>query len=448
MIRPPVSLVARNRTTSVSERALRPLVNLKNILWNLLGLGVPLVFAIWAVPTLLENAGSEKFGFMGLAWGLVGYASLLDLGMSRALTQKLAVIRQTDAEAQAKTIIKSAVYLTLAVSAVFFVFMCTLAIAGIDGLINYRQTTDREVDISIFILGLTIPLQALSLAFKGVNEAYLNFRGISIVRMLLGGANFAAPAILSFWTVELHLLVLTLLIARTIALVAYALLAKTSLPPTTDASRATFELKTTQDLFHFGKWVALSGIVQPLLTQADRFVIGAMLSAAAVGAYVVPYEITMQSLVVMGAVTTVAFPAISQLTQTNPVAARALLDQWASRMTLLMLFFMAALAAILPELMKFWVGNNATPAAIHAGQILCAGAFAHAVGSIYTSYLHAYGKTKLTAMFHVAELVCYFPILLFAVKAFGIVGAAAAWTVRATADTTLLIAASRRITSS
>ncbi len=434
----------RARLTSNGSKTIEQSVNLKNIIWNLLGLGLPLLFAVWAVPTLLQNAGAEKFGFMGLAWGLVGYASLLDLGMSRALTQKLAINRMTDSESAAKTIIKSAIYLTLVVSAVFFTLMSLLAIVGIENLINYQETTDREVKISIFILAFTLPLQALSLAFKGVNEAYLNFRGISVVRMLLGGANFAAPAVLSFWTNELHFLILTLLIARAFALLAYAMLAQLSLPRTLKMAPPVFDPQITRELFDFGKWVALSGVIQPILTQADRFVIGALISAAAVGSYVVPYEIAMQSLILMGAVTTVAFPAISQLTHGNPGEARQLLNLWASRMAVVMLALMLALALSLPTIMQIWIGSNATDTAITAGQILCAGAFAHAVGSIYTSYLHAYGKTKLTAIFHMAELALYLPILYLAVSSFGIVGAATAWTMRAIADTALLVWASRK----
>ncbi len=419
-------------------------MNLKNIIWNLLGLGLPLLFAVWAVPTLLQNAGAEKFGFMGLAWGLVGYASLLDLGMSRALTQRLAANRETTSESAANTVIKSAIYLTLVVSAVFFALMCVLATIGIDDLINYQETTDREIRISIFILAFTLPLQAVSLAFKGVNEAYLSFRGISVVRMLLGGANFAAPAALSFWTNELHFLILTLLIARAFAALAYAMLARLSLPSVAETAPAKFDPKITRELFEFGKWIALSGVIQPILTQADRFFIGALISAAAVGAYVIPYEITMQSLILMGAVTTVAFPAISQLIHANPVAARQLLNKWASRMTVIMLAAMSTLALALPTIMQVWVGSNATRTAIIAGQILCIGAFAHAIGSIYTSYLHAHGKTKLTAIFHLVELALYLPILYLAISSFGIIGAAASWTARATADTALLVWASRK----
>lgn len=64
----------------------------RSILWNLLGLGLPLLIAAVTVPKLLTLIGSERFGFLALAWGLIGYAGALDLGIGRATTQRVAAL--------------------------------------------------------------------------------------------------------------------------------------------------------------------------------------------------------------------------------------------------------------------------------------------------------------------------------------------------------------------
>ena len=62
----------------------------RNVLWNLVGTGSPLLVGIVAIPILLEGLGTEKFGLLTIAWMIVGYFSLFDLGLGRALTQIIA----------------------------------------------------------------------------------------------------------------------------------------------------------------------------------------------------------------------------------------------------------------------------------------------------------------------------------------------------------------------
>lgn len=67
----------------------------RNIIWNLLGLGLPLIIAALTVPGLISIVGTERFGLLALAWGLIGYAGALDLGIGRALTQRIASCEAT-----------------------------------------------------------------------------------------------------------------------------------------------------------------------------------------------------------------------------------------------------------------------------------------------------------------------------------------------------------------
>src|SRR6266436_5464752 len=62
----------------------------RNTVWNLLGSGAPMVVAVFSIPILIQGLGKERFGILTLAWALVGYASLFDLGLGRALTQQVA----------------------------------------------------------------------------------------------------------------------------------------------------------------------------------------------------------------------------------------------------------------------------------------------------------------------------------------------------------------------
>src|SRR5690242_2317057 len=62
----------------------------RNTVWNLVGNGAPMLVAVFCIPILVRGLGKERFGVLTLAWALIGYASLFDLGLGRALTQLVA----------------------------------------------------------------------------------------------------------------------------------------------------------------------------------------------------------------------------------------------------------------------------------------------------------------------------------------------------------------------
>src|SRR5258705_13553401 len=62
----------------------------RNAVWNLLGNGTPMIVAVVCIPILIRGLGKERFGVLTLVWAVIGYASLFDLGLGRALTQLVA----------------------------------------------------------------------------------------------------------------------------------------------------------------------------------------------------------------------------------------------------------------------------------------------------------------------------------------------------------------------
>ena len=62
----------------------------KNTIWNLIGQAAPALAAVFTVPILIHGLGTERFGVLTLIWLIVGYFSIFDLGLGRALTQLLA----------------------------------------------------------------------------------------------------------------------------------------------------------------------------------------------------------------------------------------------------------------------------------------------------------------------------------------------------------------------
>lgn len=65
----------------------------KDTLWNLLGLLVPTLVAMPAMAIMARLLGVERFGLFMLAFALLGYASIFDGGITRAIIRSVALNR-------------------------------------------------------------------------------------------------------------------------------------------------------------------------------------------------------------------------------------------------------------------------------------------------------------------------------------------------------------------
>lgn len=411
-----------------------------SIMWNLVGLGIPIVFALVAIPLLVDRLGVERFGMLALAWALLGYSSVFDLGIGRATTQYLSEIRGLGMLGVADQVLRTAVKTTVQISLFGMCGLLAVAVLGIHKGIEASPEVIGEVGISVYLMCLILPLQAVSSTYRGVSEAFEKFRAISVVRAVQGAANFAGPVAVSLITVKLQWIVMTLFVSRLIGVGMYRFLGwraiRSAARDTTNVAADTCAIR--RRLLHFGGWATVSGVVSPVMVQADRFFIAGILSAAAVTAYALPFEIVSQSLIVVGAVTTVAFPALSRLATERPSEMGATVSRWAVRTGIAMVILASGIAASLPIMLPLWLGREVSTESILAGQVLCAGVAANSVGSMYYAGLHALGKSAITARIHLMEVPVYLAALVLLLQTYGIVGAAMAWSGRMILDALLL----------
>lgn len=410
-------------------------MRLSSIIWSLLGLIVPLLIAAVTIPELISQIGQERFGFLALAWGLVGYAGVLDLGVGRALTQKVSAIRGGVRDSEIPALVKTALYITAVVGLLGLIVLLFGAAFGLQNLVSRQDVSDTELLLSAVILSFALPLQAISATYKGVNEAFLKFREISWLRIALGAANFGGPFVVAMYSSSLFWLVSTLVFSRMLALGCYRHLAKKCLSYIQVSQRPTLNSAYASELINFGGWLTLSSLVSPILVQADRFFIGVILSASAVTLYVIPYEISMQSLVLVSAISTVAFPAIANLHQTNIGEAKRVFELWFRRVFFGMALFMLLLGVSFSYILNAWVGEHVSAESVVVARILCFGVFVNSVGVMYYAQLHAFGKTKQTAILHLAELPIFLIALTVLISQYGVIGAACAWVLRVALDT-------------
>lgn len=418
-------------------------MRISHIGWNLAGLSLPLLVAAATVPTLVARLGQERFGMLALAWGLIGYAGALDLGIGRALTQNVGKLIGKKEFDKVAGVLATASRITLISGIIGGVLIVLADILGAAELIKSGGIPRSEIHACVLLLAIALPAQAMSATYRGLNEAYLNFKYISLLRAFLGALNFGGPFLISHYSSQLPMIIGSLVLSRVVALFVYRRLALSCL----DSSKVSdfkYSGDVAKSLFRFGGWLTVSSVVSPMLVQADRFVIASTISAAAVFVYVLPYEMVVQSLILVGAISSVIFPSLSRLMQERPHEWKAYFRKWLFRVVGIMGVVCLLLAVCLPFILRAWLKDRLEPDSIIVGQILCVGVFANSIGSMFYAVLHAREKARTTAKLHLIELPLFLILLFFLTSSLGVIGAAYAWVGRMVFDSLALWWLARR----
>jgi O-antigen/teichoic acid export membrane protein len=417
-------------------------MRISNILWNLFGLGIPLIIAAATIPALIERLGNERFGLLAMAWGLTALSGLFDLGIGRATTQAVSAHLGAKETAKIPVVVSVATRLALRTGIAGGLFFAGLVILGVQNNLKFAPSLSEEVFWAFLLLSVVVPLQSLSAMYRGVNEAYEDFRYISFIRAGLGVANFAGPLAISFWSAGLPWLFGSLIVSRIIGFYSYLRAARRHTTRSQQAEPfipAAERAKISASLLRFGGWYTISNIIYPLLGQLDRWFIGSLISAAAVTSYVVPFDLIGQSLTLVGAVTTVAFPNIASRIQNDSVSAFAKFRQMLLVMIALMAIVTCAIFAGLPYILPIWLGTDFPTIGIEVGQILALGLVPFTVGSMYVVLIHAHNRVDINAKSHAIQAVIFLPSIYWSVDHFGLIGAAWCWVVRNVMDAALTI---------
>jgi len=62
----------------------------RNTLLNFIGQILPLIVGVVTIPFVIQGLGTERFGLLSLAWVVLGYFAIFDLGLGRATTKFVA----------------------------------------------------------------------------------------------------------------------------------------------------------------------------------------------------------------------------------------------------------------------------------------------------------------------------------------------------------------------
>ena len=399
-----------------------------------MGSAAPMLIGIVAVPYIYKHIGIERIGVLTIIWALIGYFSIFDFGLGRAITQRIASLATCQTLRQKKTTATTGVFLTFLIGILGGLFgFAVLELVGVHW-VNSASNLLPEIRASFLLACIAIPATTTSAGLRGILEGEQRFKTINQLKVILGFSNFLGPIIsIALFGPRLEYIVGSLIISR------YAVLAALYYTARHSMGNATESLTRQESmlLFKFGGWMTLSNIVSPLMSMADRIYISSVLGAGLVAYYTIPADLLFRLLIIPAALTTTLFPIFSQ--NKNDQLATTKYYRMGVKVVLGPMLAITVIISIFGRmLLSHWLGPEFATKSYDIAVIISIGVLFTSIAQIPFAYIQATGDARSTALIHLIELTIYVPTLMYLTHLHGIVGAAVAWSLRAASDLALL----------
>ncbi len=400
----------------------------RNSIYNVLGQASPLLVALLVLPFIVRGLGSERFGIFSLAWVILGYFGVFDLGLGRATTKYAAEALAKRRLNDVGTIVWTSATIQFFLGVFGAVLLIVFTPILVERILTVAPSLITEAKETFYLLALSVPLMLVSTSLIGALEARQRFDLVNLIRIPSALAVYILSLAGVLLELQLPAIVLLIVLLRVAALLVLLLLNLHVCPELRKFSTSLHMLRT---MITYGGWISVSNLVSPVITYFDRFLIGSVVSISAVSYYAAPYEFASKLLVVPTAVVGVLFPAFSTFSATGKTER---LQRSLSLSLKYLVALMTPLTAILlifaEDILRIWLGGEFARAGGLVFSILLIAVWLNAIGYVPFALMQAIGRPDVAAKYMVIELPIYIAVTSVLVLKLGITGAALAWCLR------------------
>jgi O-antigen/teichoic acid export membrane protein len=260
-----------------------------NVLWNWLSVAANLFIGFYLTRYLISKLTDEQYGIWVLAFSLIEYITLADLGFRTAVVNFLSRFRvQKDAQAMSEVVSTSLAYF-LAIAAAAILVALTLANQGYR-LFNISPRNRGDFSFLLMLIGFLWAGAVVSAIFQAALEAFQAFKiSNKIVVGTLLVRSVCCLVVLHFGY-RLRMLGLCTLAAQ-FAGWAMIFLAFRRMLPEIKIRRAFVRSKRWKEMAQYGLNSVFANTGTLFLNQGPPLVVGHYLPATFVGYYGLPFRL-------------------------------------------------------------------------------------------------------------------------------------------------------------
>lgn len=407
---------------------------LKHSIWNVAGYFIPTLIAIPAFGLIARKIGVELFGLYTLAMIFIGYASIFDAGLTRAVVREIALLKNRVDDC-------NTIIVTSIIAVIFLGFIGGGGVFLLKGdiieLLNISPIYYADSIKSLVLLSSLIPVFLVTQILLAELEGREYF-GILNIQKSVGNSLIAGlPALFVLINQTLFSAIIGVAIARVICLWLSYIMSRERI--TIDIS--FFSITVLKRLFRYGGWVTISNIISPILASMDRFILSHIQGASKISFYTVPNELVTR-LGIVPVSWESCFSKIKSCKEFYSVICRA------KKAYILMTVIVMPLVLFVYYYAKFiltlWMGAEYAGISVEILRIMLIGYIFNCYSQISFANIQAFGKAKYTAYIHMMEFIPYLIMLYIISKEYGVIGVAWLWTIRVIIDFLMLLYMSYR----
>lgn len=406
-----------SNTNSLAGRLLR------NSTWNLFAYAVIMATGILTAPIYIKFLGLSHYGLFVLLNSILAPLGLLNVGFGRATIKYIAEAVGAGQPEHAGDYLRTTLLFNLCIGVLGSALLFGLAPWLIGSVFKIALADTTLARTALHWTALNWLLAQVSNTFASVPIALQRFKISSLLQSTQAVLNFGVGLAVLFaggGLVELLAMrfVLGLFIGLCWVLACWQMLPGVSLWP----KHHGWAFRQT---FRFSAWQTAAQAGGMLGSQADKMVIGAFLSTAAIGLFNVPFLVFSTGYTVTMKAGEVVFPAISQLQGEGKldrvvgVFARA---SWI--LCTLMVGIQGAVYVFASDILRLYVGPDFTGDAVQVLRILAFTAILSSPAIGMEQYLLGTGRTHWTAIIGFVSGILVLLISLILIPRYGLAGAA------------------------
>ena len=409
----------------------------RNVAWNVLGGAWAGALVVLATPFYLSRLGLEGYGMVGLWLVMQVMMGLLDVGMGATVVRAFAGSRPDHEGHEFKRDLLRTleVFYWGVALALSVVLVLTSEWIGEHWLKSHALSSASVSDALQLIaiaLGFQFPASLYANGLAGLQEQ----GRMNALQMLGNTLRYGGGVAVLLWRPDVvWFFVMQALVAAVQTLATRRVLWKMIF--TIAAPHPVIRMELIRRTWRYSAGMALSALAAVLLANADRIALSRLLPTAELGKYSIAFAATGLMQLGIQPFYRAFFPRYAELVSAGNAG---LLRAVYFRSCRLMAFAIIPLGIIgwtfAPQLLSSWLGRHEETVTVVFRWLLtgitCAGLM-----WLPAAFQQAHGWTRLHASMIAGALVLGAPIMVWAIRTLGTVGATTVWVLHGTSDITI-----------
>jgi O-antigen/teichoic acid export membrane protein len=408
----------------------------KNSFFNLLGQVLPMLVGIVTIPYIIRGLGVNGYGILSIAFMVLGYFSIFDLGLSRATVKFVAQNLSPDKIHKVPELVWTSLGLLVGLGCAGGILAAAFVPLAVTHFLKMPASFVGEARASLFVLCASMPVMLGNDALRGVLEATQRFDLVNYVKVPGSICFYLFAALAIPLGVKVSGIVLILVLVRLTTAALYLALCFRALPNLRGNFR--FSREAIRPLASFGGWIMVSNITGPIGGNIERFLIASGLSVGMLTYYSVPFDLVGKIAIFPASIAPALFPYFSYHGEGKGNEVKDVTSRSIKYLLLVMAPVTAVFIFFAKDILQLWVGPQFAAQSTVVMQLVAILFFFNCFAYIPFTSVQALGRPELKAILDLVALPIYAVGCWWLMHRMGVNGAALAKLLVTVLDCTVL----------